>query len=178
MCPHTLGIVNPHYSNLDISLQHFGWFSSTVSTLCTSCMSVTDTPPCSDFLLVAESKEERKHWIEALQNENPSLVSDHSQHHTERIHPDTPPQARREAHTHSEDAASAQSSVVSTIVTSADVEVHDTMHLGQTLRPGSPRHGLHKLISTEGSGQSDPDHLHLDIRYLNIAEGHSDNEES
>ena len=135
----------------------------------------------SDFLLVAESKEERKHWIEVLQDQNPSLLSDPSHHHTERIHPDTPPQATRKAHTHSEqDATSGQTSVVSTTVTSADVKVHsqhDTVHLGPTARPGSPRHGLHKLISSEGSIQCDPDHLHLDIRYLNIAEGHSDNEE-
>ena len=130
---------------------------------------------------MADSKEERKRWIEVLQHQNPSLVCDPSHHHTKFIHPDTPPQATRKEHTHSEEAASGQSSVVGASVTSADVEVHsqhDTTHLGVSGRPGSPRHGLHRLISSEGSIQSDPDHLHLDIQYLNIAEGHSDNEDS
>ena len=114
---------------------------------------------------MAESKEERKIWIEVLQDQNPRLIDDPT-HHARHIAPDTPQGARKHP---------VEVTPVPVVRTTEEQSLHPHMDYH---RPGSPRHGLHRLLSSEGNGHCDADHLHLDIKYLNIAEGHSDNEEN
>ena len=128
---------------------------------------------------MAESKEERKHWIEALQEQNPSLLD--PTHHAKPIQPDTP-QTLRKIHAHSEDAEPlGESPLVTSSSSAADVELHSQgngeAHHSMTARPGSPRHDIHRLTSGEDS-PPDSDHLHLDLRHLDIREGPSDGEDN
>lgn len=137
---------------------------------------------CSDFLLVAESREVRKHWIEALQDQNPNLLD--STHHVKAIHPDTPKQMRK-IRAHSEEPPSESvSSLVTTNHTTTTVEVHSQSN-GEsrpTLSPqnSSPHQPMLRLVSGESSSSegSTSDHLHLDIQHLDIREGPSDVEDN
>ena len=121
--------------------------------------------PCSDFLLVTESREERKHWIEALQEQNPALLS--SEDHSLHIHPDTPQIPRR---------SDSSSSTSSNGVQHHHVVTHPSMLVtDHPARPGSPRHDIQKVASSDSCASMSVDYL--DIRQLSIREGPSDTEE-
>ena len=129
---------------------------------------------CSDILLVTENKEDRKTWIDALQDQNPELLD--PKHHTHRIQADTPQGSRRGSAVQPESSLQRerQSSLVTTSIRSmADPDDQSSY----SNRPGSPRHSIHRLESdsstTSGSGSMD----YLDIQHLNIREGPSDTED-
>lgn len=136
----------------------------------------------SDFLLVAESREVRKHWIEALQDQNPSLLE--SAHHVKAIDPDTPKQMRK-IRAHSEEPSSESlSSLATTSLTTTTVEVHSQSN-GESRPTLSPQNSsqsqpIFRLISGESSTSegSTSDQLHLDIQHLDIREGPSDVEDN
>lgn len=143
---------------------------------------------CSDFLLVAESREVRKHWIEALQEQNPNLLE--STHHVKAIDPDTPKQMRKiRAHSEEPSSESLSSLVTTSVTTTTTVEVHPQSN-GETRPTLSPQNSSQKqpifrLISGESStsegSTSDQLHLdiqHLDIQHLDIREGPSDVEDN
>ncbi|CAI8015309.1 hypothetical protein GBAR_LOCUS9494 [Geodia barretti] len=121
--------------------------------------------PRHDFLLVTESREERKHWIEALQEQNPALLS--SEDHSLHIHPDTPQIPRR---------SDSSSSTSSNGVQHHHVVTHPSMLVtDHPARPGSPRHDIQKVASSDSCASMSVDYL--DIRQLSIREGPSDTEE-
>lgn len=139
---------------------------------------------CSDFLLVAESREVRKHWIEALQDQNPNLLE--SAHHVQAIDPDTPKQMRK-IRAHSEEPSSESlSSLVTSSLTTTTAEVHsqENGETRPTLSPqnSSQRQPMFRLASGESStSEGDQLHLdiqHLDIQHLDIREGPSDVEDN
>ena len=149
----------------------------------------------SDFLLVTDTKEDRKHWIEALQARNPSLLD--PTHHAAPIQPDTPqPQRKIRANSQNpppppppssgaedvsrNESANSLGSLVTTSITVADVDVHTQSNgRSETTRPGSPTRDLFRLTSAESvSSGHDADHLHLDIQHLDIMEGPSDVEDN
>ena len=112
-------------------------------------------PPLhSDFLLVTESKDQRKQWIEALQDQNPDLVASE---HSLRIHPDTPQLTHRSG-------ANGQNGGAN--------KTEDSPPVVYPPRPGSPRHDIHRMASDDSSLMD-----HLDIQHLNISCSPSDNED-
>jgi hypothetical protein len=116
--------------------------------------------PRHDFLLVTDNKEERKHWIEALQEQNLALLASED-HHSLRIHPDTPQIPHR---------SDSNSSTSSNGVQHHHVVTHD-----HPARPGSPRHDIQKVASSDSCASMSMDSL--DIQHLSIREGPSDTEE-
>ena len=118
-------------------------------------------PPCSDFLLVTETKESRKKWIDALQDQNPELLV--SEHQSLRIHPDTPQLTHR---AHSSNGHNSEGHTMT-------VQCPPTVQVEYPVRPGSPRHDIHRTSSEESSTVD-----HLDIQHLCIREGPSDTEDN
>ena len=121
-----------------------------------------------EVLLVTETKEQRKHWVEKLQAQNPDLLE--ANHHRPAINPDTP-QLPHKILSHGD--SSPPTTSVSPLTTCVSAVNHEEGSLHDYhVRPGSPRHYLHRP-STESH-----DSLHLDIQHLNIGEGVSDVEDN
>ena len=134
---------------------------------------------------MTESKEQRKHWIEALQDLNPDLLE--SQHHAKHISPDTPQQMRRVNPSDSleESPSSLNRSVSSQSGNggpsrSISSESGGGGQANGALRPGSPRHDVLRVSSTEDMSRSSSTGSMdlLDIQHLNVREGPSDTEDN
>ena len=117
---------------------------------------------------MTETKEQRKHWVEKLQAQNPDLLE--ANHHRPAINPDTPQLPHRILSHEDSPPTTSVSPLITTSVSA--MNHHEEGSHDYHARPGSPRHCLHRP-STESH-----DSLHLDIQHLNIGEGLSDVEDN
>lgn len=123
---------------------------------------------------MTDTKEDRKCWIEALQDQNPNLLD--TEHHAGRIHPDTPQGSRRGSAVQSENTSIKEpSSLITTSIKSTDTPQRNlNTQVSCPERPGSPRQDLQSNVSVTSSISSSDC---LDIQHLNIREGPSDTED-
>ena len=133
---------------------------------------------------MSHSREERKKWIERLQEQNPTLLEPTIHSQEKLIAPDTPQVPSRKIRpdmVNTREGTSDQIESPQSLSSRPTVSV--SMHSCEDypVQPGSPRHDV---VSLPDLLQHSPDelcssHRHdfLDIAHLNISDGHSDYED-